>query len=255
MSGAGREPAWARSGPEARLEKPERMLLIDTCGAEGSLALAERGDAWRIMAAERLPGRSASELLLPAIRSALAQAGWRIAQLAAVAVVHGPGSFTGLRVGGSAAKGLAEGGDVPLLAISRLEVLADAEVARNGRAHALLDAGRQEVYHGDFGPGSVQREELTTVATMLEAIRTKPGEFGAVLVCEAKLQAAFYGRGVHCVREPTAADALRIAAERLEARIFADPATLDGNYLRRTETEIRERVEAHERARSGTAVL
>lgn len=223
-----------------------RLLLIDTCGAEGSVALAEGGD---VVAAETLPGRSASERLLPALRAMLERRGWRIGELAAIAVVHGPGSFTGLRVGVSAAKGLSEGGDVPLIAISRLAVLAELAGAGRGRVHALLSAGRAEVFYGSYVAGRCEREDLLTMEAALGA--TAAGE-GMVVVCEPGTAAAF--AGARSVPEPTAAAALGIAMRHLRSGAFADVAALDGHYLRRTETEIRQRVEAHERARSGEAV-
>ena len=61
---------------------------------------------------------------MPAVRRLMEASGFRLNELAAVVVVHGPGSFTGVRVGVSAAKGLSEAGGVPLIAVSRLALLA-----------------------------------------------------------------------------------------------------------------------------------
>ncbi len=83
-----------------------RLLLIHTAGNEGSVALAEAG---KVVAAEVLPGRSSSERLVPAVRRLMELQGWSLRDLKAVVVVHGPGSFTGVRVGLSAAKGLERG--------------------------------------------------------------------------------------------------------------------------------------------------
>src|SRR3984957_12320980 len=105
-----------------------RLLLIHTAGSEGSVALAE---AQQIVAAEVLPGRSSSERLVPAVRRLMELQGWRLRDLTAVVVVHGPGSFTGVRVGLSAAKGLREAGGVGLIAVARVGVLA-AWRARGG---------------------------------------------------------------------------------------------------------------------------
>src|ERR1700712_3943639 len=114
-----------------------RLLLIDTCGATGTVALADTALSIPIAATEILPGRSASEQLIPVIRTLLEAQGWKVNELTAMVVVNGPGSFTGLRVGLSAAKGLSEASGVPLIAISRLAVLA----AGPGRQCAALDAG------------------------------------------------------------------------------------------------------------------
>ena len=90
-----------------------RFLLIHTAGSEGSVALGDAKMAQAVVATEVLPGRTSSERLVPAMRRLMAASGWRLNDLAAVVVVHGPGSFTGVRVGVSAAKGLSEAGGVP----------------------------------------------------------------------------------------------------------------------------------------------
>ena len=83
-----------------------KILLIDTCGATGSIALEDTDLSLTIVASASLPGRTASERLVPMIKDLAEHAGITLPSLDAVAVVHGPGSFTGVRVGLSAAKGL-----------------------------------------------------------------------------------------------------------------------------------------------------
>src|SRR5580700_557360 len=101
-----------------------RFLMIHTAGAEGSIALGDTEAAQAVVATEVLPGRTSSERLVPAVRRLMEARGWRLSELAAVVVVHGPGSFTGVRVGLSAAKGFSEAGGVGLIAVSRLALLA-----------------------------------------------------------------------------------------------------------------------------------
>ena len=141
-----------RSGMDGEVSLRPRLLLIDTCGSEATVALA----VGRHVIAERvLPGRSASEGLVTAIAEVLREQGWRVAELDAVVVVRGPGSFTGVRVGLSAAKGLAEASAVPLIALSRMEVLA-SKVA--GNVVVVLQAGRGEVFWAEVA-GGVTREQ------------------------------------------------------------------------------------------------
>jgi tRNA threonylcarbamoyladenosine biosynthesis protein TsaB len=210
-----------------------RVLLLDTCGAEGSLALAETGLAEPIVALSHLPGRMASESLVAALREAMSVAGWILRDLAAIAVVTGPGSFTGVRVGLSVAKGLSEASGVPIIALSRLAVLASGEDA--DRVCALLDAGRGEFYCAEFKGVSLLTERLLSREDAAAA-----GSKAEVAVAyeDAVVTALACLFPVKRVAEPTAADALPLALRRLADANFDDPMTLDANYLRRTDAEI-----------------
>lgn len=209
-----------------------RLLLIDTAGAEGSLALADTESSPAVVATEVLPGRTSSERLVPAVRRLLEERSWRLRDLAAVVVVHGPGSFTGVRVAVSAAKGLSEAGNLGLIAVSRLALLA-AAVEDAGAVYAVLDAGRGEFYFGEYVGRRCDREVLLNE----EAVRAAVGS-GVVAACEAKVGEGLAGLDLRMVEEPRAADALPIALERIAAGDFDDAVTLDANYLRRTDAEI-----------------
>ena len=224
-----------------------KILLIDTCGATGSLALA---DSARPPAVATLPGRSAAERLVPAIHSLVSGSGLNLGQLDAVAVVHGPGSFTGVRVGLSAAKGLCHALNLPLVAISRLAVLASLANFTNpdqspaAPVRAVLDAGRGEFYSGLYADGLCLRETLLTRDQLLAELCREEAQ---LIVCEQALAQSLgapskLGLGGNAtpqfVAEPTAASALPLALARIQQRAFDDPASIDANYLRRTDAEI-----------------
>ena len=210
-----------------------RLLLINTAGGEGSVALADTEVAPAIVAEEVLPGRTSSERLVPAVRRLMEARGWRLSELAAVVVVHGPGSFTGVRVGLSAAKGFSEAGGVGLIAVSRLALLAAGVDGGGGPVHAVLDAGRGEFYYGEYVGRRCLREVLMGVDDLPAAVAG-----GIVVVCEMKVADALVGVRPKMVDEPMAGDALPFALERIAAGEFDDVATLDANYLRRTDAEI-----------------
>ena len=210
-----------------------RLLLINTAGGEGSVALADTDAAHAIVAEEALPGRTSSERLVPAVRRLMEGLGWRLKELAAVVVVHGPGSFTGVRVGLSAAKGFSEAGGVGLLAVSRLALLAAGVDGGGGPVHAVLDAGRGEFYYGEYVGRRCLHEALMGADDLLAAVAG-----GVVVVCEEKVADALVGVRPRMVREPSAGDALPFALERIAAGEFDDVATIDANYLRRTDVEI-----------------
>lgn len=89
---------------------------------------------------------AASESLLHAVDEALARAGCARADIAGIAVTHGPGSFTGVRVGLAAAQGLALGLDVPLTSLSTLDVVLYPHLAADTFVVGALDARRAEIY-------------------------------------------------------------------------------------------------------------
>jgi tRNA threonylcarbamoyladenosine biosynthesis protein TsaB len=210
-----------------------RFLMIHTAGAEGSVALGDTAAVQTIVANEVLPGRTSSERLVPSVRRLMSANGWKLGELTAVVVVHGPGSFTGVRVGVSAAKGLSEAGDVPLIAVSRLALLAGSVDDGGQKAHAVLDAGRGEFYYGEYVGRRCVREVLMSAQ---DVIAVASG--GLVVVCEVKVAEKLVELRPRLVEEPLAGDALPFAVERVMSGEFDDAATLDANYLRSTDAEI-----------------
>ncbi len=226
----------SRTQPELRTRAlaPELLLGIDTCGPSGSVALAcMAGSAVEILGQMELAGRSYSATLVAAVGELLAGAGVPLSQLTAIVAVNGPGSFTGVRVGLSAVKGLAEVSRIPVVAVSRLEVLAGK--ARVGAS--ALDAHRHEVFLR-AGGSTMEPRELLAGADELAAIRPVPQR---VAVCDQAvdlLREAWPAAKLIAETPPTAADALRLCAERVQRGEFVDLALLDGHYLRRSDAEI-----------------
>jgi tRNA threonylcarbamoyladenosine biosynthesis protein TsaB len=229
------------------------LLAIDTCGPTGSVALGRwDGKAVEILSQIELEGRNYSSTLVSAVGEVLAQRGVSRRELSAIAVVNGPGSFTGVRVGLAAIKGLAEALRIPVFAVSRLEVLA----AKADCQTAVLDAHRHEVYlriseenwvprvpilepgkpHASIG---LSFRELLAGAQELAELLPRQSR---VALCDeaAGLLLASACPEVEAVRTaaPTAADALRLCAPHVAAGEFADLALLDGHYLRRSDAEI-----------------
>lgn len=210
-----------------------KILLIDTCGERGSVALADTEAPVSKAASAMLPGRSASERLVATIRDLTGQAGIALHQLGAVAVVNGPGSFTGVRVGVGAAKGLSEALRIPVIAISRLAVL--AEIAGGTQVIVALDAGRGEVYCGVYDGLLCEREALLSRDDVLSVAANGQRQF---VVCEPGLAERFAELSPTLVPAPSAVDALPAALRKVSAGQFDDPIALDASYLRRTDAEI-----------------
>src|SRR5271154_438446 len=134
------------------------LLAIDTSGKNGSLALARAASgqsarAIDVLEVVVLAGGAFSAQLVPQLVVTLEKYGHGNHDLGAFAVATGPGSFTGLRVGLAAVKALAEVLQKPIAAVSLLEAVAwhgTAPSVMGGPVLAVLDAGRGDVYVGDY---------------------------------------------------------------------------------------------------------
>jgi tRNA threonylcarbamoyladenosine biosynthesis protein TsaB len=149
------------------------LVAIDTASAQASLALHD-GFRIRVEYTWEAPRRHTRELS-PRLSDAMKQVGLARKRLSAVAVTKGPGSFTGLRIGLSVAKGLALAQNLPLAAISTLDVVASAQGRDRRRLAAVLQAGRGRIaiafYRWQFGGWQVEDgPRLTTWDDLREAI-------------------------------------------------------------------------------------
>jgi len=159
-----------------------RTLGVDTATSTASVAIIEDG----LLVAEKIIPRGASvnsitlnrfrsnhaEILLPLIASVLQTSALSLAKLSALAVSIGPGSFTGLRIGLSTVKGLAYGGDIPVVGVSTLLANAARVADYDGLICSLLDARKKEVYASLFyrSDGSLERVTEDSVLDIKEII-------------------------------------------------------------------------------------
>ena len=141
------------------------ILNIETATKNCSVALAKEGKTvfCKEIAEE---GYSHAERLHVFIEEITTESGITFKDLSAIAVSQGPGSYTGLRIGVSAAKGLCYALGIPLIAVDTLQVLASQAKVSNGLIIPMLDARRMEVYSAIFSPNfenkrAVQAEIIT----------------------------------------------------------------------------------------------
>jgi tRNA threonylcarbamoyladenosine biosynthesis protein TsaB len=221
-------------------DRPIQLLLaVDTSGKNGSLALTRVSGPEMVEVVETvaLTGGTFSAQLIPQIAALLDKHAFSKHDLAGFAAVSGPGSFTGLRVGLAAIKALAEVLHKPIAAISLLEAIARSGNAK-GRVYAALDAGRNEVYVGDYEVGG-------TVRMLSECLRSKEQLFAdskaAVLMTpDAALadSARQAGCRVEQIEYPCADVIARLGWERIQRGEIIRPEDLEANYIRRSDAEI-----------------
>lgn len=207
------------------------LLILDTCGERASLALT-RGPM--LLAECRLEERTASAALLGALRSLLASEGVALADLSAIGVISGPGSFTGVRVGLAMAKGLCEATGLRLAAVSRLQVLLDSAGLPHGIA--LLPAGRGQVYAAEVDPAGEVREWLAEMAAIVDQANAREVIVGSEVLAEVAVRAASVQ-----VLELSARHAINTVLRALAAG-GSDPALVDANYVRNEEAIYRKAV-------------
>ncbi len=143
-------------------------LAIDTSTRYASIGLSIHGESvveltWR-------SDRNHSVELVPSIQQLLKRVGIVPRELEAIFVASGPGGFSALRVGMSAAKAMAVSLDVPLISVGTLDIEAQPYLALGSPVCALVGAGRSRLYIGDFSDASrptydvIQHDELASSA-------------------------------------------------------------------------------------------
>ncbi len=230
------------------------LLAIDTSGKNGSLALvrvlSEQGE---IVVLEGVPlaGGAFSAQLVPQIALLLERHGHEKRELDAFVVVNGPGSFTGLRVGLAAVKALAEALEKPIAAISLLEAIAwngmGGGTPARGRILALLDAGRGDVYAGDYAveensSGLLHRnsERLLGREALLAEAGLPENREKVLITPDAALAEALRAAGCEVVQVeyPESAVIARLGWEHLRRGLTVGAEALEANYMRVSDAEI-----------------
>ncbi len=206
-----------------------RLLAIDTAGPACAVAIFRDGAV--LARISEVIGKGHAERLVPMIEAALAMAGLAFKDLDRIAVTTGPGSFTGVRVGVAAARGLALALDIPAVGIGSLDALAApvANARRIGAVVATLDARRGELYAlaGDLGTGKMIFDAMAAPA---DAVASKLANAPAPLILigagAAILAAALSGREVEIAATPDHPDIVDVGRLGLLATEAASPVPL-----------------------------
>jgi tRNA threonylcarbamoyladenosine biosynthesis protein TsaB len=220
------------------------LLAVDTSGKQGSIALARCGAGENcarvgieVVEVVPLTGGTFSAQLVPQIAALLEKHGRNKSDLGGFAVASGPGSFTGLRVGLAAIKALAEVLHKPIAAVSLLEAVAASGAAR-GRVLAALDAGRGDIYAGDYELGPKLRMHGERLLSREEFVAEAAGK--AVVTPDAALAEIAQAAGipVERIEHPNSGAIARLGWEHLERGETVNPEELEANYIRHSDAEI-----------------
>ena len=227
------------------------ILAFETSAKAGSVALLD--DQKLLGESYQNTGLTHSQTLMVMAEDLLKQCGKTVADVTAVAVAEGPGSFTGVRIGVAAAKGFAWGGQLPCCGVSTLEAMAESLGVYEGYVCACMDARRNQVYNGLF---SVKNGVISRVtedrAIALADLKTELGQLdGPIFLVgdgAALTHKTLSGEISNLVLPPEhrvhqrATGVALLAAKKIAAGETCDGNALTPNYLRLSQAE-RERLE------------
>lgn len=223
----------------------DRILLIETATDVCSVAVSEGNE---ILASGQIAeARSQASQLAPLIQDIVQRAGMRIGDLAAVAVSSGPGSYTGLRVGISTAKGICFGAGIPLIGIGTLAVIARGAVRAGAVGEdpegtiiiPMIDARRMEVYTALYSPnGDIMSETTATVLTPetfareMNSYRRLVFTGNGAAKYESMIPEQYRDRCIFHPSQPEARDMAPAAFAALQEKRFEDTAYFKPFYLK-----------------------
>jgi len=216
------------------------LLAVDTSGKQGSIALAQCGpdDACEVIEIVALAGGTFSAELVPQIAALLEKHNFSKTDIGGFAVVSGPGSFTGLRIGLAVVKALADVLAKPIAEVSMLEAVASA-ADPHGKVMAVLDGGRNEVFVGEYERSSsgvtLIRERMLARTEWLESA----GE-AIIVTPDLALADAAQAKGFHVrkVDHPRSDAIARLGGKKIASGEIVSADALEANYIGRSEAEL-----------------
>lgn len=171
-----------------------KLLALETANEQCSVCLIE--DSHSVFFALNEQTKAQTQTLLPMIEQGLQQQGWTTSQLNVIAFSRGPGSFSGVRINAAVTQALAWANDLPVIAVSTLQALAQAAYRLHGLTEvtAVLDARMNEVYIASYQLDAnqimqaVDQEQLLDYAAAAQAQRFTVVGSGAQLLDAAATQ-------------------------------------------------------------------
>ena len=210
------------------------ILNIETATKNCSVSLAKNGET--ILCKEIAEqGYSHAEKLHVFIEEILKEIGVSAHDLKAIAVSKGPGSYTGLRIGVSAAKGLCYALGIPLISIDTLQVLANQVVVENGLIVPMIDARRMEVYSAVFDTNHKKIMEVQAEILTEESYAEITETVYFIGDCQEKCKTVLTKSNFHFLSDiifPSANEMSFLSYEKFTKNDFEDVAYFEPFYLK-----------------------
>ena len=215
------------------------ILGIDTSGKTAACALFENGGLLGQMSICTM--KTQSQVILPAVKRLMEDCKKEFSELDYIAVSKGPGSYTGLRVGVSTAKGLCFGSGIPLLSLGTLDVLAWQAITEKLLPEGcryivpLVDARRMEVYTAVFQTDGTRKTETAPVIVDGGSFTDILSEGPVLFIGDAadKCRDVILGENAHFVQCCPKASSMAIPATKaFQDGLFEDTAYFEPFYLK-----------------------
>ena len=210
------------------------ILNIETATRNCSVALAKDGET--ILCREIAEqGYSHAEKLHVFIFEILKEAGINFQEIQAIAVSKGPGSYTGLRIGVSAAKGFCYALGIPLIAIDTLGILARQAEIRSGLIVPMIDARRMEVYSAIFDCNYIKLRDVKAEIITTDSFADTTENIYFVGDCQEKCQAVLTKENFKFLPDvvfPSAKEMSVLSFEKFAKNQFEDVAYFEPFYLK-----------------------
>jgi len=219
------------------------ILAFDTSTSYESIALSSNGQI--IADVTTKAKKTHSERLLPTLENLLSQTDMKMEEISAIAVSLGPGSFTGLRIGLSTAKGLCFGLKLPLYVTSTLRSLANNASSVSSNICALMDAGRDEFYYAMYSSDltEIHKPSFAKIEQIVQIIDTETLLIGPVSLTikqalsdtDVKLN---FARAIDCY--PKASSLIDIIENQKGCDVYEadDIAKIEPLYIRKSAAEV-----------------
>ena len=232
------------------------VLAIDTCEARGSIALLNDGATLEVV--PHTTAEEYSSWLLPAVDSALESAKTTLGQVDEFAVASGPGSFTGVRIGLTPVKAWSEVFRKPIVAVSRVEVVAAQSERESPYVASFIDAQRGQIF------GALYNRSASGLTLIGQEVATPEVFIAWVDECAAGNEVSWIstdpdivanqsawqgiarrGQRIHSVTCILAPLIGKMALQRALKGDVQDALSVDANYVRRSYVEVFQKGPAH----------
>ena len=214
------------------MSEPFNLLLLETSSQICSVSVVSESKQYHVQSDTV---QNHAEVLMRLIQACIDKAGIQLSDLSAVVLSDGPGSYTGLRIGSSTAKGLCFALNIPLIAISTLQSLALAAQSHTDKSvlWPMIDARRMEVYHAIFDRSMGVLQAVNNGIIDEEGFVPEWLEISKCIVCgDGGKKAATY-LGIEFLDiQPSAAHMAPLAIDAWHQSKYVDLAAYEPFYLK-----------------------